>query len=78
MLDSIQERVATIEARLEELKGFTSEMFSENEPGWNLICHHLPELKNILELYQHEGGFLGLKSYMNNPLGPANHAFLRL
>ena len=40
-----------------------------------MLVHHLPDFKEILNTHRHEGGFLGHKSFKENPLGQASKTF---
>ena len=40
--------------------------------------HNLPEIKEILNVHRAEGGFIGQKSFKENPLGQASKPFREL
>ena len=71
LIESMQDRLSEQEVRIDKLQAIVDDWKVNNQPGWSLMAKNYPEFADMFETLKKEGGFVGLKSYEENPFGNA-------
>ena len=75
LLESLSDRVQSLESRLDEVQQQVTDWNEKYVPGWSLLGFNVPEFTEMLQGHRNEGGYLGMKSWRENPMGSAAKAF---
>ena len=75
LLESLSDRVQSLESRLDEVQQQVADWTERYGPGWSLLGFNVPEFTEMLNGHRKEGGYVGMKAWRENPLGSAAKAF---
>ena len=75
MFDSLEQRLCRAEEYVETLKSQTDKWMHVHEPGWNLVSRNVFDLTDMINSFVSERGFVGQKTFNDNPMGSREKVF---